>query len=63
MKTADKSMEKKGGSKFRTLLSLFFTSLKIGLFSFGGGYAMIALTENEFSEKRKWIKRKNSPIS
>ena len=56
-------MEKKGGSKFRTLLSLFFTSLKIGLFSFGGGYAMIALTENEFSEKRKWIKRKNSPIS
>lgn len=50
-------MGKKDGSKFRTLLSLFFTSLKIGLFSFGGGYAMIALTENEFSEKKKWIKK------
>ncbi len=44
-------------SKLKTLVTLFFTSLKIGLFSFGGGYAMIALTENEFAEKRKWIKK------
>lgn len=29
--------------------------LKIGLFTFGGGYAMIALLENEFTEKKKWI--------
>ena len=29
--------------------------LKIGLFTFGGGYAMIALLENEFIAKRKWI--------
>ena len=29
--------------------------LKIGLFTFGGGYAMIALLENEFVTKRKWI--------
>lgn len=29
--------------------------LKIGLFTFGGGYAMIALLENEFVIKRKWI--------
>ncbi len=50
-------MEKKADSKIKTLLSLFFTSLKIGLFSFGGGYAMIALTENEFAEKKKWIKK------
>lgn len=50
-------MEKKADSKIKTLVSLFFTSLKIGLFSFGGGYAMIALTENEFAEKRKWIKK------
>ncbi len=57
MKTADKNMKKKDGSKFRTFLSLFFTSLKIGLFSFGGGYAMIALTKNEFAEKKKWIKK------
>lgn len=28
---------------------------KIGLFTFGGGYAMLALLENEFIEKKKWI--------
>lgn len=37
------------------LLSLFFSMLKIGLFTFGGGYAMIALIENEFVSKKKWI--------
>ena len=31
--------------------------LKIGLFTFGGGYAMIALLENEFVTKRKWIEK------
>lgn len=36
-------------------LTLFFTFLKIGLFTFGGGYAMIALMENEFIIKKKWI--------
>ena len=34
-------------------LCMFFTMLKIGLFTFGGGYAMIALLENEFVEKKK----------
>ena len=29
--------------------------LKIGCFAFGGGYAIIALLENEFITKRKWI--------
>lgn len=36
-------------------LSLFLTFFKIGAFTFGGGYAMIALLENEFVEKKKWI--------
>ena len=36
-------------------LNLFFTMLKIGLFTFGGGYAMIALLENEFVEKKKYM--------
>ena len=36
-------------------LSLFLTMLKIGLFTFGGGYAMIALLENEFVEKKKYV--------
>lgn len=37
------------------ILQLFFIMLKIGLFTFGGGYAMIALLENEFVEKKKWL--------
>lgn len=36
-------------------LNIFLTMIKIGLFTFGGGYAMIALLENEFVEKKKWI--------
>jgi len=36
---------------------LFITMLKIGLFTFGGGYAMIALLENEFVSKKQWISR------
>ena len=38
-------------------MSLFFTMLKIGLFTFGGGYAMIALLENEFVEKKRYMKK------
>ena len=38
-------------------LKLFFTMLKIGLFTFGGGYAMIALLENEFVSKKEWIEK------
>ena len=38
-------------------LSLFLTMLKIGLFTFGGGYAMIALLENEFVEKKKYVEK------
>ena len=34
---------------------LFFTMLKIGLFTFGGGYAMIALLENELIRKKQWL--------
>ena len=29
--------------------------LKIGLFTFGGGYAMINLLDNEFVERKKWL--------
>ena len=34
---------------------LFFTMLKIGLFTFGGGYAMISLLQNEFVTRKKWM--------
>jgi chromate transporter len=41
--------------KTALILSLFLTFLKIGLFTFGGGYAMIPLIENTCVEKKKWI--------
>ena len=37
------------------IILLFLSMLKIGCFAFGGGYAIIALLENEFISKRKWI--------
>ena len=39
----------------KRLLELFWTMLKIGLFTFGGGYAMIALLEAELVSKRGWL--------
>ena len=43
--------------KIKGNLALFLTMLKIGVFTFGGGYAMIALLENEFVEKKKWLEK------
>ena len=37
------------------MLSLFFVFFKIGLFTFGGGYAMLALIEDICVEKKRWI--------
>ena len=37
------------------LLDLFLTFAKVGLFTFGGGYAMISLIENSCVEKKGWI--------
>ena len=37
------------------ILILFFTFAKIGLFTFGGGYAMISIIENICVEQKKWI--------
>jgi chromate transporter len=34
---------------------LFITFFKIGLFTFGGGYAMISLIQNEIVVKHHWI--------
>ena len=39
----------------KSLGTLCFTFFKIGLFTFGGGYAMIALLEEEFIQRRKWL--------
>ena len=41
------------------LLKLFTTFFKIGLFSFGGGFAMIPLIQREVIERHKWINSKD----
>ena len=41
--------------KSKLLLTLFLSFFKIGAFTFGGGYAMLSLLENEFVEKRGWL--------
>lgn len=41
----------------KKLTSLFFAMLKIGLFTFGGGYAMLALLESELVSKKGWLER------
>ena len=42
---------------FKKALKLFLTFFKIGLFTFGGGYAMISLIEDECIQKKKWIEQ------
>ena len=37
------------------LIDLFLIFAKIGLFTFGGGYAMLAMIENNCVERKKWI--------
>ena len=39
----------------KTLWQVFWSFFKIGAFTFGGGYAMIPLIQNEAVEKRPWV--------
>ena len=41
----------------RILFDLFLTFMKIGFFTFGGGYAMLSVIEDNCVEKKKWITR------
>ncbi len=41
--------------RIKELLKLFFTMFKIGLFTFGGGYAMVAVIEKDIVEKNSWL--------
>ena len=43
--------------KLKFCLTLFLSMLKIGAFTFGGGIAMLALLENEFVSKKKWMEK------
>ena len=48
-------MKQNASSKGRDLLRLFASFFKIGLFTFGGGYAMLPMLERELVEDRKWV--------
>lgn len=37
------------------IFDLFIAFFKVGLFTFGGGYAMLPLIEREIVEKKRWI--------
>ncbi len=39
-------------------VKMFLVFFKIGMFTLGGGYAMIPLIQREFVEKNKWIEEK-----
>lgn len=41
--------------KLKLLFSLFLTFMKIGVVTFGGGYAMIPIIERETAQRHKWI--------
>ena len=41
--------------KKNILIDLLLTFMKIGCFTFGGGYAMISMIENSCVEKKQWI--------
>ena len=41
--------------KIKSIFILMLTMMKIGAFTFGGGYAMISLLHSEFVEKKKYL--------
>ena len=45
----------KKDNAFIRILVLFLTFMKIGAFTFGGGYAMIPIIEEEVAKKRRWV--------
>lgn len=40
---------------FETLFNLFFSFLKVGLFSFGGAYSLIPVIETEVVKNHEWL--------
>ncbi len=52
-----KRNDKEPGSRSNLLLRMFLSFLKIGAFTFGGGWAMISIIEREIVDKNHWIER------
>lgn len=49
----------KSESSMRQYLELLYIFAKIGLFTIGGGYAMVPLIEREFVTKKNWISKED----
>jgi len=49
------AIRKRSKTRMSIFADLFLTFMKIGLFTFGGGYAMISMIEHSCVEKKKWI--------
>lgn len=43
--------------KWKILFDMFFSFIKIGTFTIGGGYAMIPLIEQEFVDRKGWVSK------
>lgn len=52
-------MERSSWAHMKLLWQLFFSFLKIGPVTFGGGYAVIPLLEKEMVERKKWITKES----
>lgn len=52
-------MELQELSRSRKCLELFLTFFKIGAFTFGGGYAMVSLIQQEIAERKKWVSQED----
>lgn len=57
LKEPGKNQTRPAGSS-PVLLDLFWTFLKIGAFTFGGGYAMIAMVQADVVTRKRWITEK-----
>lgn len=43
--------------KILNYLDIFWTMFKIGITTFGGGYAMVAIIDRELSDRKQWIEK------
>lgn len=56
--STQKSEEKQAESRLRTLRTLFFSTLYISSFTFGGGFVIVTLMKRRFADDLKWIDEK-----
>ena len=51
----DSVMKEKEKCSFKALIKLFFSFFRIGLFTIGGGMAMLPVIQREVVENKKWL--------